>query len=390
MYLSESDNDIESREQKDEDALSVDEGDITYGVTDSESSSESDGEFQNSKNAVDFADEEEDEDDSGSTDIQAWGQRVGNYYGGVEEQDVEAFEEEAEEARKLQQEQLKHLNFETDEISAFLDEEEEDEEEVDKSKSQDGQMELTTIEKDISSYSDEDKIKILEKDAPEIFGLIDDVVTGKAKIAEIKEAIKKCSDKDLPSVKLLQRFGLLMVNYITTVTFYLLLKSRGELHENHPVFDKIIKLKTMIVKHSDQIDSSIKSVGEERKTRKRRRKKQPASVFGPKRRPADLPEEEEVEEEPKKLNAWEMDKRKGDHRSIGRKIMKNVGLKRYRKKDRKTPRSSMRYKYEKKVKIRKKQFRQWKPEPNIYSGEKNINPLLVRALSFKGKKGKKM
>lgn len=56
-------------------------------------------------------------------------------------------------------------------------------------------------------------------------------------------------------------------------------------------------------------------------------------------------------------------------RPIGKKIMKNIGLKRYRKRDDKNPRKKLRNKYAKAITKRKSQVQEYKGSRDVYSGE---------------------
>jgi len=379
QFLSDSEDDFAQNKEKDDDELSVDENDVTYGVTDDESSEEYQNEDDFNKDAI-FEDQEE---DSASTDIEAWGQNVNEYYGGVEDgEDLEALQEEADEAQKLQKARLKHQDFDDDEMAEFLDEEAEDAQKDATSSKSD--LKVSTITKDISSYTAEEKLAMLEKDSPELFGLMEEMQIERKEITKLKTLLDSKPDASPRSVKRIRFFAQILVHYVSTIGFYLLLKSKGELHKDHPVFSRLLELRQKRDELRDEVSEEIKVLsGEKQPVRKKRKK---AAVFGPQRKPANFSvnvADIQVEEPKKRLNIYLRDKRKDEHRRISRQIQKNVGLRRYRgKKNAKNPRVNMRRKFEKKQQIRKKQVRQYKGQPTIYRGERNINQNLVRARSF--------
>ena len=154
-------------------------------------------------------------------------------------------------------------------MAEFLDEEAEDAQKDSTASKSD--LKVTTITKDISSYTPEEKLAMLEKDSPELFGLMEEMQIERKEITKLKTLLDSKPDASPRSVKRIRFFAQLLVHYVSTIGFYLLLKSKGELHKDHPVFSRLLELRKKRDELRDEVSEDIKVLsGEKQPVRKKR------------------------------------------------------------------------------------------------------------------------
>jgi len=103
---------------------------------------------------------------------------------------------------------------------------------------------IEVINKDVSTLKENEQLKIIKRDNPELIGIIEEL--GKITL-ELEHAnkyrllsIKKQFDDGIKDGTL---FCDLLRLYAATLAFYLRLKSNGEVDKKHPIFDKMLQLR---------------------------------------------------------------------------------------------------------------------------------------------------
>ncbi|KAL1923775.1 uncharacterized protein VTP21DRAFT_8755 [Calcarisporiella thermophila] len=206
----------------------------------------------------------EDEDEAPDYD-RAWGSSKKAYYDADEASDLDEAKEEEAEALRLQKKRLTAMqeeDFLDEEIgwtSASLERDEEAERKLveDFSKDlEDATFDVMTerIEKRAGSQlSAAEKVKILQNESPELIELLGEfkekVNIINEKLAPILEKARTRGIEKHPILDLIRLKYQTLLNYLTNVSFYFVLKSSAtqQLRE-HPVIDSMVNLKTMLNK----------------------------------------------------------------------------------------------------------------------------------------------
>jgi U3 small nucleolar RNA-associated protein 3 len=216
-------------------------------------------------------DEDDEDDDTDPHATKGWGVSKKNFYSGEEadssdseaEDGTGALEEEAAEARRLQRQRAQKLH--ADDFGDFSS----DEETLgaaatrgSKNGKKDGhnaglggledEAEVEELSKDLSSMSREEKLQVLISDAPELVELLAGFKESVGQIrTQIAPLVQQVKDGKLPTSSgssfLEVKFHLLL-SYCINITFYLLLKARGETVQDHPVIETLVKLRALIEK----------------------------------------------------------------------------------------------------------------------------------------------
>ncbi|KAK3918637.1 Something about silencing protein 10 [Frankliniella fusca] len=209
------------------------------------------------------------DDDFHLPDQRAWGKTKKNYYntdyvdkdyGGFDGEDAAAAELEEQEAREIQ----KRLAAELDDNDFTLDV-------FTKSKEED-QATLTPSEEiiktDLSKLSSKQKLALLEKEAPELIGII----------SEFRDLMEELQTRLQPAINLVQKKLVssphlihfirtkyhLVNNYAMNVCFYLLLRARRLPVAAHPVVKRLLQFRQLLqqlqpleIIASDQLDELL-------------------------------------------------------------------------------------------------------------------------------------
>ena len=205
-------------------------------------------------------DDSEDEEDEGEGEEDGWGRNKKTYYqkGEVaedredEDDDFNAREEEEAEARRMQSKQASRLA----ESDFDLDDEDDDDEGA-----KDGSADAA------GGLSREDKLAMIEQDAPELSTLLSDL---KATLEEVKSAVQPSLDalrSNDPSrtaadamakakAAMQHKNGLsfieskysLMLSYCCHIVFYLLMKCEGKPVSDHPLLGRLVEIRTYLEK----------------------------------------------------------------------------------------------------------------------------------------------
>jgi len=173
--------------------------------------------------------------------------RWGVYYGADAEGDDESLsegelelvmKEEEEESRRLQERQLASIDKEDLDLTSFKE----------------TPLEASSLpqEKNWSSLSDEEKLRIIEKDSPELIKLLEDLQEKAGEIFHhlepIIDKVKKFKSVHSDGMSFLELKYHLLFNYCMNIAYFMLLKSQGATVKNHPVLDQLIELRVVMEK----------------------------------------------------------------------------------------------------------------------------------------------
>lgn len=384
---------------------------------------EEDGEEEEEVLALDVADEDdeddedgesgdgEDDDDGSSVQSEAdvdpslsWGQRKKLYYDTdygsksrrkQTQQELEEEEKEEEEEAQLIQKRLtqglQEDDFGITLVEAFA-----------KAVPQENEVE-TRVVKNLAKLSVKEKLKMLQKESPELLELIEDL---KVKLREMKDELEPLlqlvEQGVIPSGKGSQYLRIkynLYLNYCSNISFYLILKARRTPVHGHPVIERLVtyrnlinKLSIMDQKLSSEIRHLLTFKDDPEKLRQnlkvRKTKITPKSVLGTGAATTQNSDDSDLDEEAALKYYKEMEERqklkrkKEDNsteeqtaeeqnakRAITYQIAKNRGLTPRRKKIDRNPRVKHREKF-RRAKIRRRgQVREVRREEQRYSGE---------------------
>ncbi|XP_049270697.1 something about silencing protein 10 [Rhipicephalus sanguineus] len=204
----------------------------------------------------DMASDIEDEED-GLPDVKAWGKKKSTYYhtdfvdedyAGITEDAAELARLEEQEARALQKRLVEQLDEEDFGLDLFQLPKEDTAEVSEK------------ISKDLSKLSKREKLKLLSKDSAELLELVDDF---KAKMIELRDTIlplAKLVDSgkviSMPAIEYVNLKRQLIVQYCTSITFYMILKAKRVPVANHPVIKRLISFRNLL-KQLEPVDKRL-------------------------------------------------------------------------------------------------------------------------------------
>eukprot|EP00731_Ephydatia_muelleri_P015339 Em0008g1059a len=200
------------------------------------------------------ADEDEEEDQQPEVSDKAWGQSKKTFYNADDVEGMGGSEEE-EEAAELEEKEAMMLQKR---LAAGLDQEDFAamdialEEEREKTK-QELQGQKETVAKDLSKLSSAEKMAIIEKDSPELLGLLSEFQDKLSHIANTLQPVLAWA-KQVPNLltepgeKYLETKLHLCQCYCLNILFYLLLKSSRVPVLSHPVIQVIVKIRQLMDK----------------------------------------------------------------------------------------------------------------------------------------------
>ncbi|XP_062505561.1 something about silencing protein 10-like [Corticium candelabrum] len=361
------------------------------------------------------------EQESSDEDITtAWGDDKKAYYdtnyaGGEVIDDVsdaeEAALEEEREALAIQKQMIATLSEDDFDLNRF---------QLPAGDMQKPKEEIQSVPQDISKLSREEKLKILLRESPELFELLEDF---RRNMCEMKDRtyplVVRSREGEFPNkmgVEYLETKLKLQFNYCINILFYLVLRSQQYEHlKHHPVIAHLVKLRALVGKLKQLDDNMAVEVNQllntetedvaligtsrtEMKQRKKqtrqRGKKRKAEVAEEEMETWEATQEEQVDDDP--LGYYERVKREkadrkmakadklqphfeqisqeeehapGDKRAISYQIAKNKGLLPHRKKEQRNPRVKHRRKYRSALIKRKSQIRPVVDPVEHYGGE---------------------
>ncbi|XP_029908049.1 something about silencing protein 10 [Myripristis murdjan] len=414
----------------DSDQDDLDEEEEVMALDDSESEDEDEEEEENEEEESDMESDLEGKRDDDLPNEMAWGNRKKMFYDsdyvaakGKTQEELEAEDqEEEEEAKNIQKRLAASMTEEDYDLSFFQDFTEE-------SKDEEKRVEKERIVKDLKQMSQKEKMKLLKKESPELLELIQDF---KAKLAELKDELqpltKMVKEGQIPPGKgadYLQTKQQLYLNYLTNISFYLVLKAKRIPAHNHPVIERLLTYRNLINELS-AVDARLAPqlrkllAGEQKdKTDRRAEDNKQAGVSSKKDKgsaeaapetaadsDSDLDEEaalrfyrgveerlkqkrksnstDPLAEEPEEYGDEEEEIDPDAKRAITYQMAKNKGLTPKRKKIDRNPRVKHREKF-RRAKIRRKgQVREVRKEETRYSGEMSgIRAGVIKSVKLK-------
>lgn len=273
--------------------------------------------------------------------------------------------------------------------------------------------ELSKEKKDLlKNLSSEQKRSVLNKEYPKFMSLID----------EFKKRVNELNNRLSPSLKILTDSSTLsgnilfyirrryqtLLKFCASLCFYFLLVAEGKKLQGHPVLDKLEELQNSISEYAPfekKYKAKIKdilaqdnlkpSIQHEKKSTSNKKKKKVTFEDGLNDPDSDLEYYRSIEEQThqKKAKLKEEKDRLENYyeyrdieevegkRKITREILKNIGLRRKRKREDRNPRVKNRRKYDKALKRRKGQVTPMRDQSKPYSGEETgINKNTVKAI----------
>ncbi|CCI10541.1 unnamed protein product [Albugo candida] len=213
-----------------------------------------------------------------------WGNSKENFYSAdyVTSDEEAAGKEEEEAALELQRKQAQMVDKEDygmEDVEDDVAEMEPEEEIIDEEVQVERQLadlplfdpsqestKLVHVPRNFDGMTKKDKLSILKRSSPELFGLINEL---KKSLAIVKDQLIPAIYKIKEMRKMDRSFGSglrylvvrqnLLLHYINNISFYLLLRSEGKTVQDHPVLDHILRIK----KHISELGAIDESVGDQ-------------------------------------------------------------------------------------------------------------------------------
>ncbi len=215
-------------------------------------SSEEDVDEEYSEDDIFYEDEQEEEGQD-----EKWGKSKKAFYSA----DLDAIDEEAAEAKKLQKKRLESMKLEDFGISSTkkvrksgpitLDiEEVEEGEEADNNDEDEECKEFELTEEQVAELSNEEKIELLSKHSDEFRALVQDF---QRKLEHLEGHLQPLMNKvsEFPTSEGLSFLSVkyqLLTAYCTNVAFYLQIKLTGRPIQNHPVLERLVRFRLLLEK----------------------------------------------------------------------------------------------------------------------------------------------
>ncbi len=109
---------------------------------------------------------------------------------------------------------------------------------------------IEQLSKDYSQLTHSEKLELLLNESPELLGLLEEF---KEKIKYVSEKLEplmlRIRNDEIPTnkgISFLEMKYHLLLSYCSNISFYLLLKSKGESVKDHPVIEQLVKLRTIL------------------------------------------------------------------------------------------------------------------------------------------------
>ncbi|KAG2216497.1 hypothetical protein INT45_006842 [Circinella minor] len=231
------------------------------GSDESESEEESDDDEVLGKKASKQEEDDEDED-------LTWGRSKKMYYDADEGEDLDEMREEEEEALKIQKQRLATMD-EAD----FMDDTwvtgAGQSTDVDKQLVDDVNKELNDITFDVSktvakrrkNLPTAEKLKILQNESPELLDLLNEFKEKTDSVNDLDIVLERIQSKNATEekpAKFLRFKHQLLLNYLTNVSFYLVLKASGVPDiQNHPVIHALVELRSTL-ENTEQVEIKLR------------------------------------------------------------------------------------------------------------------------------------
>lgn len=201
------------------------------------------------------SDIEDAEYDENIPDAKAWGNKRRDFhstdfidadYSSYNARDEELAEQEETEAREIQ----KRLANQYASFDFLLDVFNGTEVSSEKQKKVAEETDGIHMQKDLSQLSKRQKEQLFKKDSPEFGGLIQDFRQYLSDSIELLDPVLKYLKNNNverhPLVNFAMQRNQLILNYCTNISFYLVLKSKRVKVKNHPIVQRLVKLKSLL------------------------------------------------------------------------------------------------------------------------------------------------
>lgn len=346
---------------------------------------EESSESENNYDVIENSDLEENNFHDDIPDSKAWGNKRSAYYNtDFVDQDYSTYNEQEEEQALQEEEEAKAIQ---QRLAQELDEADFNLEVFSSEFSSSGQtssvnlsqLKNTKLRTDLMDLSQREKLLIFEKDSPEFIGLVHDF---RKNIKESDEFLQplmeyaKMKNINLPAFQFIETINEIALNYLTNISFYLLLKAKRITVKKHPVLKRLVQMRKLLLQMNAKLEHTIKpqlmSLKEEIESgtnitiypNNTQMKKPRASDDFVTFKNDNLNEESDNEDI---INEDENDE--VEKRGINYQISKNKGLTPHRKKELRNPRVKHRNKFRKALIRRKGAVRTVRTENKRYNGE---------------------
>lgn len=345
---------------------------------------------QEMESDLEDGDEEEGNDDMEKhlPDPKAWGSEKSAYYNTdyvdrgkrhqkYLEEDEELANAEEEEALAIQKRLVKEMKASDLGMEWMADQSSEDEE---------SEPPAESIQADLSSLPEPEKMQFVKKMSPELIPLVNDMKKYAGEGLKL-EPLVEFAMKDLRGTKLRKSSGFkllkikydLMEKYLHNILVYLHLRSveSTEKIKKHPILGNLIKFKKLI----EETDKIIEG--------KKKLKSEMEYVLSQLEKGEEIEYDDAnnavIEDSSSEDDAVDLDASdEEDRRGITYEMSKNKGLTAQKKKSVRNPRVKHRMKFKKALVKRKSQVREPRKEVSKYGGEfSGIKSSLVRSIKFK-------
>eukprot|EP01026_Neomeris_dumetosa_P043917 TRINITY_DN3687_c0_g2_i6.p1 TRINITY_DN3687_c0_g2~~TRINITY_DN3687_c0_g2_i6.p1 ORF type:complete len:542 (+),score=101.77 TRINITY_DN3687_c0_g2_i6:293-1918(+) len=160
-----------------------------------------------------------------------------------------------EEAIRIQKQNLKDVDdddfgLEDDASDTSESDHQEDKAQTLSTKVQNGVLNVESIDADLNSVPESQKLEAMQRDAPELIVMLKDLSTCldevRQKIGPLFQEVQQGQLSTEEGISYLEAKHLLLLSYCINIVFYLLLKSEGKSVRDHPVVEKMVKIRAYL------------------------------------------------------------------------------------------------------------------------------------------------
>lgn len=133
--------------------------------------------------------------------------------------------------------------------------------------SKDASILVEEVKKDVSALSKEEQMNVVMSDAPELVGLLTELRESSSelhnKIEPLLVKVKECSNGNKGGLRFLEAKRILLLSYVQSILFYLLMKSEGRSVRDHPIIARLVEIRTLLQKLQpieDKLQSQIEQL----------------------------------------------------------------------------------------------------------------------------------
>ncbi|MCO5562140.1 hypothetical protein L7F22_015766 [Adiantum nelumboides] len=116
----------------------------------------------------------------------------------------------------------------------------------------DGSILVEEVKKNVGALSKEEQMNVVMSDAPELVGLLTELRESSNelnnKIEPLLLKLKDCNNRNKGGLQFLETKRILLLSYIQSILFYLLMKAEGRSVRDHPVIARLVEIRTVLQK----------------------------------------------------------------------------------------------------------------------------------------------